>query len=307
MSPISRRLRGDLGHGVRIVLHRLILVPLVVLALASPSQAGLFRKTVKPDPATHVPELIEILKSSKDEKARASAASELRDFDAKVFPDLLPALTETLANDPSSTVRADAAESIGKVRPISLQAGYALEQAIAHDKSTFVRASSRWAIAQYRLLGYFGGKTDLTSLQTAEPPLATSTSTRATAGGTILRPTPAPVPVNGPVMPPSGPPLPPNSESLAPKVNPQTGEPPLEEPGRTAPILTTRPRTPAPIIVIPPPPREIIIPIPTVPSTGAGPTLPPPMTLPDLGKPNEKPPTKSAEEGPTLGPPPPKG
>ena len=51
--------------------HRLVLVSLVVLALASPTQAGLFRKTVKPDPATHVPELIETLKTSKDEKARA--------------------------------------------------------------------------------------------------------------------------------------------------------------------------------------------------------------------------------------------
>jgi HEAT repeats len=280
------------------VLHPLLLVPVVILALASPTQAGLFRKTVKPDPATHVPALIETLKSSKDEKARAAAATELREYDAKVFPDILPALTEALTNDPRSSVRADAAESIGKVRPISLQAGYALEQAIAHDKDTIVRISARWAIAQYRVLGYFaGGKTDLTTVQTAEPPLASSSPTKVTAGGTILRPTPPPVPVSGPVMPPSGPSLPPNSESLAPKVNPQTGEPPLEEPGRAAPILTTRPRTPTPIIVIPPPPREIIIPIPTVVPTP--PALVGPKTLPDLGKP--------VEEGPTLGPPPPKG
>ena len=287
--------------------HRLVLVPLVVLALASPTQAGLFRKTVKPDPATHVPALIEILQTSKDEKARAAAASELREYDAKVYPDILPTLAEALANDPSSSVRAEAAESIGKVRPISLQAGYALEQAIAHDKNVIVLASARWAIAQYRFLGYFvSGKTDLTTLQSAEPPLATSTSSKVTAGGTVLRPTPAPVPVSGPVMPPSGPPIPPNSESLAPKVDPGTGEPPLAEPGRASPILTTRPRSPAPIIVIPPPPREVIIPIPTVPSIGAGPSLLPPMTLPDLGKPVSLP-AKPVEEGPTLGPPPPKG
>jgi HEAT repeats len=289
------------------VSHPLLLVPVVILALASPTQAGLFRKTVKPDPATHVPVLIETLKSSNEEKARAAAASELRDYDAKVFPDILPTLAEALANDPSSTVRAEAAESIGKVRPISLQAGYALEQAIAHDKSIMVRASARWAIAQYRFLGYFvSGKTDLTTLQTAEPPLATSTSTKVTAGGTVLRPTPAPIPVSGPVMPPSGPPLPPNSESLAPKVDPGTSEPPLAEPGKASPILTTRPRTPTPIIVIPPPPREVFIPIPTTPSVGLGPTLMPPKTLPDLTKPVEKP-AKPAEEGPTLGPPPPKG
>jgi hypothetical protein len=296
---------GAFGHGVRIVLHQLVLVPLVVLALATPSQAGLFRKSAKPDPAIHVPALIETLKTSKDEKARAAAASELRDYDAKVFPDILPTLTEVLTNDPSSSVRMEAAESIGKMRPISLQAGYALEQAIAHDKSTFVRVSARWAIAQYRLLGYFGGKTDLTSIQTAEPPLAASSPTKTTSGGTILRPTPTPVPVSGPVMPPSSPPLPPNTENRASKTNPQTGEPPLVDPSRVTPILTNRPRTPAPVIVIPPPTRDVVVPIPTVPSNGTGLTLPP-KTLPDLDKPVEKS-SKPVEDGPTLGPPPPKG
>ena len=261
------------------MLHRLVLVPLVALVLAAPSQAGLFRKTSKPDPAVHVPALIQVLKTDKDERARASAASDLHEYDGKVFPDILPALMEALANDPSSSVRREAAESIGKIRPITAQAGYALEQALANDKSTVVKITVRTALMKYRFLGVIGGPADLDTMQTAEPPLAAGTGTKGTPGRTVLRPTPAPVPVTGPVMPPTGPRLPepsvapPGTQGLAPK--PQTGEPPLAEPTRPAPTLTSQPPTPIPVITIPPAPRDAVVPIPTGPSSN-GPILPPP-------------------------------
>ena len=258
------------------MLHRLALVPLVTLALVAPAQAGLFRKSSKPDPTTHVPALIQVLKTDKDERARASAASDLHEYDGKVFPDILPALMDALANDPSSSVRAEAAESIGKVRPISVQAGYSLEQARDNDKSTIVKITARSALLKYRILGVIGGKSDLEAAQTAEPPLAAGMATKGTPGRTVLRPTPAPIPVTGPVTPPTAPrppesTAPPGTEGLAPR--PQTGEPPLAEPSKPAPTLTSQPRGPVPVITIPPP-RELIVPIPTVPSSG--PTLPPP-------------------------------
>jgi len=278
------------------VSHRLVLVSLITLALTAPAQGGLFKRSSKPDPAVHVPALIQTLKTDKDERARASAASDLHEYDGKAFPEILPALMEALASDPSPSVRAEAAESIGKIRPISTQAGYALEQARDNDRSTVVKLTARTALMKYRILGVIGGRPESAVMQTAEPPLAAGLSTKTLPSPTILRPTPAPVPVSGPVMPPSTTPaappaVPPGSEGLAPR--PQTGEPPLAEPSRPAPALTSQPRAPVPVITIPPPPREVIVPIPTNP--GSAPTLPAPAPA--------TPPTSSGS-GPALPPPP---
>src|SRR5215207_2021794 len=154
-----------LGHGriatsvteFRIVRYRLLLAALLGLGLCAPATAGPFRRTPKPDPAVQVPALLETLKNDKDEKARARAAAALDEFDGKAFPDILPALAAALATDPSASVREDAAAAIGKVRPITPQAGFALEQALNTDKSIGVKLSVRKALFQYRILGYFGG------------------------------------------------------------------------------------------------------------------------------------------------------
>ena len=261
------------------MLNRLFLVPLLALTLAAPSQAGLFKKSAKPDPATHVPALIEILKTDKEERARSAAAGELDEYDAKTYPEILPALMEALTSDPSTSVRSKAAESIGKVRPISAAAGYALERAAADDKSTYVRLSAKAALMKYRILGHMPGtKMDFLA-QSSEPPLAGGPTIKGVPGGTVLRPTPPPIPVTGPVtippvVIPPGPELPPGSQSTQTKpVDPQTGEPPLADSGK--PALTNTPKAPVPVIVIPSAPtKDTIIPIPTVPSTG-GPALPP--------------------------------
>jgi hypothetical protein len=274
------------------VSHRLVLVTLTTLALTAPTQAGLFKRSSKPDPAVHVPALIQTLKTDKDERARASAASDLHEYDGKAFPEILPALMEALASDPSPSVRAEAAESIGKIRPISTQAGYALEQARDNDRSTVVKFTARTALMKYRFLGVIGGRPESAVMQTAEPPLAAGLSTKTLPSPTILRPTPSPVPVMPPSTTPAAPPaVPPGSEGLAPR--PQTGEPPLAEPSRPAPALTSQPRTPVPVITIPPPPREVIVPIPTNP--GSAPTLPTPAPAT---------PPASGGSGPALPPPP---
>ena len=234
---------------------RLFFASLLALACASLSEAGPFRKTSKPDPATQVPLLLQILRTNTDERAREAAANSLREYDAKAFPEILPALTEALTTDKNPSVRSEAAESIGKIRPISIQAGYALEQAIANDKSPMVKFSARTAMLQYRLLGIVSSKADLAT-QTAEPPLAATTDEKTTAGETVLRPTPSPIPVAGPVGPPPNAPknlspaTSPTTQALAPKQVPQTDEPPIAEPSKNGPVLTVDPMKSTPVITI---------------------------------------------------------
>src|SRR5438094_8580043 len=67
-------------------------------------------------------------------------------------------LVDALGKDTSASVRSEAATSIGKLRPISQQAGYALEQATANDASMRVRMSARQSLWQYHLVGYRSGK-----------------------------------------------------------------------------------------------------------------------------------------------------
>jgi hypothetical protein len=259
------------------VFSRLLLVPVVALSLVAPAQAGLFKKSAKPDPTVYVPALIETLRDTKhkDEKARAAAAGELDEYDAKAFPDILPALIDALTSDPSPSVRSRAAESIGKVRPITAMAGYALERAVADDASFSVRVSARAALVKYRFLGHMPGAKIEGVVQSAEPPLAAGPTIKDTSTGTVLRPTPGPILADGPVTAPALPPAPtPKPLPDSPPPGPaQTGEPPLAPPGKAVP--TTAPVAPAPVIVIPSAPaQDVVLPVPTTPAPG-GPVLPP--------------------------------
>jgi hypothetical protein len=264
---------------IRIVRNRLLLSALLVLASTVPAAAGPFRRAPKPDPTLQVPALIETLQNDKDEKARARAAAALDEFDAKTFPDILPALAAALATDPSAAVREDAALAIGKIRPITPQAGYALEQALANDKSIQVRLSVRRSLFQYRILGYFGGGNRDLSVQSSEPPLASGTP--AGPATTVLRPTPSPAPFTPtqavPTPVPAGP-KPTPTQSTEPPVAPAAPTRLVEVPAPGSPtpapgVLTGLPK-PVPVVVIPPPAREPVSPPP-----------PPPIDGPALGPP----------------------
>src|SRR4051812_42376229 len=111
------------GHG--------LLVVVVALGLGGHARAaglglGLFSKKTKAEPAEQVPTLIMQLKTDKDEAKRAAAAEELRQFDAKAFPEIMTVLTDALIKDASPAVRSESASSIAKLRPINQQAGFAL-------------------------------------------------------------------------------------------------------------------------------------------------------------------------------------
>ena len=170
-----------------------VLVPLIFVGSALDADAGIFRDTSKPKPEERVPELIEILKTSLDEHKRADAADELRQYDAKSFPDIIPALIEALQNDSNPSVCREAAKSIGRMRPYFPKAGYALEMSAQNDSSRLVRLASTTSLNIYYFLGYRSNKsTEPVPIQTQEPPLATPIKTIS-----------APVPANVAPMTPS--------------------------------------------------------------------------------------------------------
>ena len=136
-------------------LWRISLALVTVGMLALPAPAGiLFGKKTKPNPAERVPELIVIVKTDKDESKRTSAAEELRQYDPATHPDIVPVLIDVLLNDAKPAVRVEAAESLAKLRPVSQEAGWALEQARDKDSSMRVRAKARYELIGYYWAGY---------------------------------------------------------------------------------------------------------------------------------------------------------
>jgi hypothetical protein len=205
---------------------KLLLIPLVMATATSPAPAGhLFGKRPKPNPTERVPVLLMTVKTDPDEHKRAAAAEELRQFDAKAFPEILTVLAHVGLHDPKVGVRLEAIQTLGRVRPISREAGWVLEQAAAKDPSIWVRLQARNSLLQYRLHGYHGARTQ-------EPPLAGS-------AGTNAKGTSAP---QGPVLTP----------------HPETPPPPLADPGPASPApqplpAGTQEQTPMPV----PPPHLI--------------------------------------------------
>ncbi len=126
----------------------------LVLAVALPAPAGWwFGKHKKENPADRLGQLLATVKTDKDEDHRADAAKELRDFDAGQYKEIVPILVDVLQNDQSAAVRAEAVQTLGKLRPVSQEAGWALEDA-THDGSIRVRLQARSALLSYRLAGY---------------------------------------------------------------------------------------------------------------------------------------------------------
>ena len=216
---------------------------------------GIFRKkkddtaTPEKDKAARAKQLIESLKNDSDEKKRMAAVDELADYDTRTHVDVLPAIVASLKSDPSSSVRAAAASAIGATKPAVQTAGVALEQTLANDPSEAVRQASQQALWQYHLNGYRSAGVNPSSPQTAEPPLAkpkplvASTPSKPVTAMTVSQTKPAPLPGG---------------------VYQQTAEPPLAKP-------RTEIQPPTPDLVVPPLPV-----VPTVPSAGAIPSIPPP-------------------------------
>lgn len=152
---------------------RIVASWLIALSLsAQATDAGIFDRR-KPDPEKYVPELVKTLAESESWRERANAADELGSFDGNQFPMIVPALLRALQSDPDSSVRVQAAQALGNIRPISQQVGYALEQARANDDAMRVRIAARTSLWQYHLVGYRSGRSENAGRsETEEPPLA---------------------------------------------------------------------------------------------------------------------------------------
>ncbi len=112
------------------------------------------------------------LKNSRDERARVAAAQALRTADPKQDATVIPTLMTSLQQDPSVSVRTKVAETIGLLKPISVEAGAILEQAVVGDPSEEVRKSAQAALWQYHVNGYRSSAANAAVPQTSEPPLA---------------------------------------------------------------------------------------------------------------------------------------
>ncbi len=217
-----------------------------LLALGSltvSAQAGiLFGRHHKKD--ADVPALIATLKTERDEHKRAAAAEELRQFEVAGHGDIVPALIDAALGDASASVRSEAVQSLGKIRPVSQEAGWALEQAASKDDSGKVRWHARTLLLTYRLAGYRSPKDDAPAAKSQptnrEPPLAGSAQTapQVKSQAVIMAP---PQPVQAAIAEPVPLPAPPAVSTSRPArqrlfggsrpapnvVNPSTAEPPL--------------------------------------------------------------------------------
>src|SRR5260370_5027307 len=152
-----------------------LLVVIARPACALPAQAQIFFKKARPAPAQRVPELILTLKTETDERKRATAAEELREYDAKTFTEIVPVLIDVLHNDKKTNVRMEALNSLYRVRPVSQPAGQAIEHAASSDESLRVRLQAKTALLKYHLAGYSSSNKNEPSVfqpTTQEPPLA---------------------------------------------------------------------------------------------------------------------------------------
>lgn len=220
-----------------------------VATFAVPAPAGIiFNRQSRSNPAERVPQLLATLRADKDERRREAAAKELRECDPAATPELVPMLVEALQRDASADVRLEAAQTLGRLRPVSQQAGWALEEAVARDSSFRVRLQARSLLLQYRLSGY------RSKGQSEEPPPAPP----ARAGESPPAPI-SPVPQTAPAVT--------RARPRAPVVVPrETAPPPLAQPDgmvpalRSVPTLSpTYPLVPSapPRLETPPPPPEI--------------------------------------------------
>lgn len=268
---------------VTIILTLTIGLVMVPSASAIDFGLGIFKRRQKPEPVSKAKQLISVLQSSPDAGKRQEAAEELRSIDARVVPDVIPTLMNSLQQDPSPAVRAEAATSLGKIKPINQSAGIVLERASQSDPIDKVREAAQNALWQYHLNGYSNTAGPPLAAQSSEPPLAARPipSAQLTA-----RPTP-PTTVS--------------SSAFRPITNrvgkgstyQQTVEPPLarpkSSPGSSQPTSTLpAPQTTPPQPPAAPAPLPALPVVPTPPSTtpangGGVPTGPlPPITIPSL-------------------------
>jgi hypothetical protein len=203
--------------------------------------------------------------------------------DAKHVPEVLPVMVASLKQDPSAAVRATVAESIGKLKPVSPNAGVVLEAAAANDPNEGVRKAAQNSLWAYQANGY--RPQNVTAVvPTAEPPKAAPK--RMSPAATTKQITSSAPAASTPLGVPSG-------VNRGPTFG-ETGEPPL---AKSRPAV----KPPVPSIPVPPMPAESPR---AVPPSG---TIPAPLPLPPAPTLPQTMPAARPGTAPTIPTPPPSG
>lgn len=134
-------------------------IPFALLVLVSTSlpvhaQGILNILKRRPEPAPKVPELIHQLQGSDQARSRSTAANDLRQYDAKQFPEVIRALIHSLEHDVNPSVRAEAAQALGRTHPITQAAGQALERAASKDSVWRVRMQAWSSLKGIQIQGW---------------------------------------------------------------------------------------------------------------------------------------------------------
>jgi HEAT repeats len=267
---------------------------------AQPAHAqlfGFFKKSPPPPPpAQRVGELVTIVRTDGDERKRTAAVEELRNFDTKAFPEIVPVLAEAAVKGTKPGVRAEAINSLVRIRPISNIAGQAIEAASQHDDYWRNRMSAQTALVRYRMAGYTsptppppappqnakGSATPTPPIkvppQTGEPPLADAVPPIVyydQNGKQIAPPKEIGIVTQAPSVP------------ALPTGNPRTAPPPITTipspyapPPPYSPPLPYAPPVPLPTFTAPMPPAVAPPPVTAPPVTAPPPVFAPPAVAP---------------------------
>jgi hypothetical protein len=207
--------------------------PLALFALAGlvlPAPAGIFfNRSAKPSAMQRVPALLATVRTDPNERAREAAAEELGHCDPRAYPEVVPVLIEVLQQDASAGVRLEAAKTLSELRPVSQQAGWALEQAADKDATLRVRVQARRLLWHYHLSGYrSSGKIEgppPAPVKTSEPPLAPPAENSAPAPAQAPRLVPVPSNPTATSEPPAAPVTAPQPLPRGPEKGPELNPP----------------------------------------------------------------------------------
>ena len=162
-------------------MRRACIIFLVVTACAPVSHVAAADK--KPLSLERMGQLLTILRSDLNEDNRAQAARELSGADGAQYPEVASYLIEALRHDPKPAVRCEALESLVRLRPITTEAGKAIDAA-KEDGSFKVRWKARTASRTYHAAGYQDpGAEKKAATPPAPPSPKTASSSPATPTG----------------------------------------------------------------------------------------------------------------------------
>ena len=131
----------------------LLTVGLIAVLTASAPAGIFFGKHTKPSPAERVSQLLITMETDTDDGNRPARPRNYGNSILGLFRRSFLCLIDVLKHDSKASVRVEAAQTLGKLRPVSQGAGMALEEAVA-DPSWRVRWQARQSLRGYHLSGY---------------------------------------------------------------------------------------------------------------------------------------------------------